>query len=184
MKIKRKSPPKFTEEHRKKISESCKNRGVGRWLEKIKISKESREKARQKLLGRKFSEDWKRKISESKKGDKNAMKRPEVRIKISGEKSPLWKGGIAPKNLTIRKSFEMREWRRMIFKRDNYTCVICKQKKRELNADHIKPFSLFPALRFDLENGRTLCVECHRKTPTYGKNLKYYIANNENKITN
>ena len=41
-----------------------------------------------------------------------------------------------------------------------------------LHADHIKPFAFFPSLRFDLENGRTLCVECHKKTPTFGGRCK------------
>jgi 5-methylcytosine-specific restriction endonuclease McrA len=37
-----------------------------------------------------------------------------------------------------------------------------------LQADHIKPFAHHPELRFDVNNGRTLCVPCHRKTDTYG----------------
>ncbi len=54
-----------------------------------------------------------------------------------------------------------------MFVRDDYTCVWCGQLGGTLNADHIKPFSTHPELRFDLDNGRTLCVECHKQTDTY-----------------
>jgi hypothetical protein len=65
-------------------------------------------------------------------------------------------------------SQEDRDWRKMIFERDNYTCQICSVRGGQLQADHIKPFKAFPELRHVLANGRTLCVACHRKTETYG----------------
>jgi len=37
----------------------------------------------------------------------------------------------------------------------------------DIQADHIRRFSEYPELRFDLNNGRTLCTECHKKI-TYG----------------
>lgn len=85
-----------------------------------------------------------------------------------GKNSPNWKGGITPINEAIRKSIEYKEWRKAVFKRDNYTCIWCKKKDKTIEADHIKPFATFIELRFDINNGRTLCKECHKKTDTYG----------------
>lgn len=102
----------------------------------------------------------------------------ETRRKISeahkGEKSYNWKGGITSVNAAIRQSFEYKLWREAVFKRDNYTCVLCGisakivHRRVMLNADHIKKFSEYPELRLAVDNGRTLCVDCHKKTPTYG----------------
>lgn len=58
-------------------------------------------------------------------------------------------------------------WRKLVFKRDNYSCVLCGSQNK-LEADHIKSYSKFPELRYELSNGRTLCNECHKKTDNYG----------------
>jgi len=56
-----------------------------------------------------------------------------------------------------------------VLARDDFRCRICGKRGGALHADHIMPFALFPELRLDLKNGRTLCVKCHRGTSTYGK---------------
>lgn len=68
-----------------------------------------------------------------------------------------------------RNSKKTADWRNAVFARDDFTCQHCGTRGGKLNADHIKPWSRFPELRHDLSNGRTLCVPCHKKTPTFGR---------------
>ena len=79
----------------------------------------------------------------------------------SGSKSYSWKGGITPLNMKIRTSLKMIKWRKAVFERDNYTCVMCNKRGGYKEADHIKPFAVYKELRFDINNGRTLCKPCH-----------------------
>jgi 5-methylcytosine-specific restriction endonuclease McrA len=85
-----------------------------------------------------------------------------------GPANASWRGGVTPLNKKIRGSARYAAWRRQVFERDNYTCQFCEKRGGRLHADHIKPFSTFPELRFDVSNGRTLCAPCHRTTPTWG----------------
>lgn len=82
--------------------------------------------------------------------------------------------GITPINERIRKSSKYRDWRQKVFERDDYTCQACEKRGGSLHADHIKPFALYPKLRFSVDNGRTLCIFCHRKTKSFGINQHTY----------
>jgi hypothetical protein len=164
--------PAFSEEHRKKIGIKSKGRifsedsklkmsksGVGRV-----VSEETRKKISEGNKGKKKSSEHIKNLSNSHKGLKQTQEQIAKRvIKISGELSGQWKGGITPINHKIRTSLEYKLCRTAVYERDNYTCVWCGQRGGKLNADHIKPFCLYPELRFAIDNGRTLCVDCHKK---------------------
>ena len=95
---------------------------------------------------------------------------------FAGPNNPRWKGGITPEHLKIRWSKKSKDFRNEVFKRDGYTCKFCGRKRKVgdrvfLNIHHIKSFAVHKELRFDMNNVITLCVECHRKTDTYGKNI-------------
>jgi len=99
----------------------------------------------------------------------------EARTKISnahrGQKSYNWKGGITKENKKIRQNIEFRLWRESVFARDNWTCQKCKTKGGILHPHHIKNFSQYIELRFAIDNGITLCKNCHIKFhKKFGKN--------------
>jgi len=116
-----------------------------------------------------------KKMSLSIMGRKDTMEtRLKKRIARLGHNNPAWKGGIDKDKLFRRKSVQYTNWRNAVFIRDGYRCLDCGAKNGEtghrviLNADHIYPYSIYPRLRYEVENGRTLCLDCHRKTNTYG----------------
>ncbi len=117
-----------------------------------------------------------KKISNSHKGRKKSLShRISMSLARQGEKSHRWKGGISKIHKRIRHSIEFKLWREAVFERDNYTCRFCGWRGGILHPDHIKPFAYFPELRFSIDNGRTLCVDCHKNTDTFGikANKKY-----------
>ena len=87
----------------------------------------------------------------------------EKYLRHDGERHWNWKGGITPENARIRASAEYAKWRKAVFERDHFTCQMCGRYGCKLNAHHIKPFSKYPEYRLDLDNGITLCKECHKK---------------------
>ena len=78
-----------------------------------------------------------------------------------GENAINWKGGKEKENVRLRRSPEAMKWRKQVYERDGYLCQMCKVDGKRLNAHHHKPWSLFPELRYELDNGITLCQCCH-----------------------
>lgn len=113
------------------------------------------------------------------------VKKPNLR----GDKNHFWKGGKTKLSLAIRELPEYRFWRQNVFQRDGFECKLCNRKRKAgdrviIQADHIIPLSMLIETHnitsledaakcqelWDINNGRTLCKECHKKTRTYGVN--------------
>lgn len=100
-----------------------------------------------------------------------------LKNKVKGKNNPNWKGGILNENKKIRSSEEYKIWRNNVFIRDNFQCQDCNKKGGNLHAHHIKSFSKFKELRFDINNGLTLCFDCHKKLHN-NMNIKPKKTNN------
>jgi hypothetical protein len=141
---------------------------------------------------KKLSEAHKRKISAARKrqspptlGFKHTL---ATRKKMSDSRIGVvpwnWAGGVTPLNKRIYYSYKYRQWRSDVFTRDDFTCVICSKRGGEIEADHFpvmyaeirdknKIESYEQAMEceelWNINNGRTLCKECHKK---YGRKVK------------
>lgn len=110
----------------------------------------------QHLKGHKHSDETLRRMSEAKRGHRNAAY-------VDGNS----RGRHGERRIAAMQ-LEYKLWRRDVLKRDNYTCQACGKRGGALQADHIKPWATHPALRYDMSNGRALCSPCHLKQPTHG----------------
>lgn len=122
-------------------------KGMIPWHKGKVMSLDYRERCHRAQQGKKMSIEARRRISESKKG----------------EKSPLWKGGVSGNNLLEREGVEFRLWREAIFTRDAWCCQKCGRKGVTLHPHHIESFASCLELRFAVDNGITLCRECHQE---------------------
>jgi len=66
-------------------------------------------------------------------------------------------------------------WRKKVYERDGYNCVVCGKHGGDLNAHHLEAYDSNAELRFSVDNGVTLCPDCHilfHKAYGFGGNTK------------
>ena len=159
---------KQSPEHIQKRVDACRKAGVYSNLTQATI------KLNKSRTGIPLSEDTKKKISESMKGKQNSLGRKhplEFRQYLSAlwtnnPKHNHWIDGKSDERTTQRRvdmgRLQYRLWREEVFRRDNWMCIHCGIRGGKLQADHIQLYSTYPNLRYEVSNGRTLCVSCHR----------------------
>ncbi len=118
-------------------------------------------KEKNPLTNRKHSMEHRKKLSE--KAKERIRKGTHNFSQQYGENHPQWKGGITPEIMKLRKSDKYKNWRRIVLIRDEFTCQKCGKNHIYIVAHHIKSFADYPTLRFEPNNGRTLCASCHKR---------------------
>lgn len=79
-----------------------------------------------------------------------------------GKYHPMWKGGVTGELHRLRLTAEYKEWQQSVYLRDHWTCQKCGAKAKRIVAHHINSFRHYPKLRYDVNNGITLCRSCHK----------------------
>lgn len=77
-------------------------------------------------------------------------------FRYEGESHPNFKANSRRRNRRGKHG----AWARAVISRDRGTCRRCGSQEL-LHAHHIRPFEAFPNLRWDVDNGLTLCAPCH-----------------------
>ncbi len=106
------------------------------------------------------------KMKNKKKTPEHIMKvananRGQKRPNISGENHWNWQGGKSFINERWNRRRVYRLWKKTILERDNFTCQKCKKRGGELVGHHIFNFADFPEFKLSIDNGITLCKNCH-----------------------
>lgn len=102
------------------------------------------------------------------------------RERFKGENNPRYNPNITDEqrqaNESERHTLEYKQWVKSVLKKDGYTCQCCgSSKSGTLIAHHLNGFDNFIEERIDVNNGITLCEDCHKlfhKTYGYGRNTK------------
>lgn len=100
--------------------------------------------------------------------------RLDNRRSFAGDQNPAWKGGIEFRKKSDRAYDDSAymEWRKQVKNRDGWKCKIAsKDCHGRLEAHHILPWRDYPELRYETNNGITLCQAHHPRKRAEEKRL-------------
>ena len=124
------------------------SRTVHTWLTKLNIPTRPTGGAYKK--GTTMSLESRQKMSVAKKGQ------------YTGSSNPNWKGAQITDAVRERRSYDAKIWRESCLKRDGFKCTSCGSVEK-LHVHHLLEFADYPERRWDINNGKTVCVFCHEK---------------------
>lgn len=170
----------LTKEHRENIGKGLKgripwNKGKSgsdskETLEKRRLSltgkkrsEKTKERMRQSFKGRVISSEQRKKISKAQLGKKRKPLSLETKKKISITLKIRNNPNFSEDTIEYKIDTESPEYfhfKKCVLERDKHACQTCGSTKN-LEVHHAKPKALFPELLCSVENGITLCDICH-----------------------
>lgn len=93
---------------------------------------------------------------------------------VTGPNSRFYNPGLTAEDRLINNRYvsskeNVSRWRKHVYEKDGYACQKCGVRGGELNAHHMDAWHWCKERRFDISNGVTLCVRCHKQFHyTYG----------------
>ena len=140
-------------------SNSCKNRSyIG-----TKASEETRQKQSLAHMGLQNCLGKRWKVAEEKR---------KSYAKPKGSSSPHWRGGINREIHSLNNP-KYREWRTNVFIRDGFRCRMANEdcEGKPIQAHHILRWAEYVELRYEVNNGITLCLAHHPRKRAEEKRL-------------
>jgi len=143
-----------------------------------KFSVETIAKMSESHKGKTLPDEQKALIATALQGRKGKPKTDEQKEKARQIQLRIWDALGRKHNATVERIVDSNYiiWRTAVYKRDKYTCQECGQVGHVLNAHHIKDWLSYPELRYNVNNGITLCKKCHMNTTSYKRTKQNRVA--------
>ena len=167
---------------------------ITRWMKKLEVPTRDRSSA----VALQWVDNPERKKQAAKDAVKNMGAGTEGRIKLlklmdseeykekislanGGENNGMWNPNLTEEDRMHTRNYrDYKVFKDGVLKRDGYTCVSCQSKRvDDLVVHHINGYHWDEGSRTEIDNGATLCKECHKKFHSiygYGDNELFQFA--------
>lgn len=101
--------------------------------------------------------------------------RIEILKSRTGVNHPNYNPDLTKEEREGRRGAAHDDWSRMVLERDDFTCGMCSKVGGKLVAHHLNSYNWDRENRYNIDNGVTMCVECHREFHSiygYGNNTR------------